>query len=279
MYQIFHAFLICHIIAGSIALCAFWVPILGVKGGTAHRFWGRVFVGSLLVTGCSGLGMSLCSIIAPFETHPHIQDLHIVRGLLGWMMLYLATLTITLAWNGYVTARNRLQHVKNRSVLNVGLHFATLATAGFTAIYGVATREPLMIGISTIGLAAGVMNLKFIFNRAPARSAYVEQHMKSSVGAGTAVYTAFISVGLVRWVPQQAFNPLIWGLPVIIGVGLIVFHMRRLRQGWQWQAQLTALRLNPHGSPGLGGGDDPQQLQPEKGRKSGMDIAARPPRA
>jgi uncharacterized membrane protein len=238
-YSLFHAFLACHIVTGTVALVAFWLPVVGTKGAKAHRTWGRVFVFAVLATGTSGLGMSLLSIAAPFETHPHIKDLHVIRGLLGWMMLYLATMTITLAWNGYVTAKNRLNHAKNRSPLNVGLHVATLTTALICAGYGVVTREPLMIGISGLGLAAGVLNLRFMFSAAPSRSAYVDQHMKSTVGAGTSVYTAFISVGLVRWLPQEAFNPLIWGLPVAVGVSLILFHTRRIAGGWQWQAQLT----------------------------------------
>ncbi|MFM2421609.1 MAG: hypothetical protein RL291_139 [Pseudomonadota bacterium] len=263
MYTLFHAFLVCHIVTGTVALISFWVPVVGLKGAQAHRKWGRVFVMSLLATGASGLGMSICSIVAPFETHPHIKDYHVIVGLLGWMMVYLATLTITLAWNGYVTARNRLQHIKNRTFLNIGLNIATLVTATITVAYGIAIREPLMMGISLIGFAAGITNLIFIFKDQPSRTAYVEQHLKTSVGAGSAVYTAFISVGLVRWVPHEAFNPLIWGMPVVVGVAMMLFHIRRIQSGWQWQEQLKS-PAHSSNSP------DPQR----RNTSSGMDVAA-----
>jgi hypothetical protein len=263
MYKLFHAFLVCHIVTGTVALLSFWVPVIGAKGGTAHRKWGRIFTFSLLATGLSGLGMSVCSIIAPFETHPHISDLNVVVGLLGWMMLYLATLTITLAWNGYVTARNRLAHHKNRSGLNIGLHVATMITAAITLAYGVSIREPLMMGISLLGFVAGTTSLLFIFRPQADRSAYIAQHLKASVGAGSAVYTAFISVGLVRWVPHEAFNPLIWGLPVAVGLGLMLVYLRRLQSGWQWQAELRKTK-------DFGARHDPQTT---KGA-SGMDVAA-----
>ena len=43
----------------------------------------------------------------------------------------------------------------------------------------------------------------------------------SLLGMGISAYTAFLSVGLIRMVPDHVFNPVIWAVPSIIGVSLI----------------------------------------------------------
>jgi hypothetical protein len=50
----------------------------------------------------------------------------------------------------------------------------------------------------------------------------VAEHFRALLGMGISAYTAFLSVGLIRLVPDHVFNPLIWAVPSIIGVGLII---------------------------------------------------------
>jgi hypothetical protein len=242
MRLVFNTCLACHIVTGTIGLVAFWVPLVGAKGSAAHRKWGVAFVVALIATGLSAIGMSLSTLISPFETHPHITDLHILTGLLGWMMLYLAVLTITMGYYGYAVVMNRRAHDQNRHWLNLALQGATLITAVICAWVGARARDPLMLGISTIGLAAGITNLQFILRPQANAAAYVSQHVKAIVGAGASIYTAFISVGLVRYVPQEAFNPVIWGLPAATGTMLIMYHQYRIQHGWNWRTALAASR-------------------------------------
>ncbi|MFX5622982.1 hypothetical protein ABTE00_22765, partial [Acinetobacter baumannii] len=56
---------------------------------------------------------------------------------------------------------------------------------------------------------------------APAR-AHVPEHFRALLGMGISAYTAFLSVGLIRLVPDHVFNPLIWAVPSVIGVSLIL---------------------------------------------------------
>jgi hypothetical protein len=228
MWYLFEAFVWGHIATGTVGLVSFWVPIVGDKGSANHRFWGRVFSIALIATGFFATGMSICTIIAPVETHPKITDLNMITGLFGWMMLYLATLTVALTWYGWSTAVNRRQHEKNRHWINVSLQVLMMVTGTLCAWQGVITTQPLMIGIATIGYAAGLTNLYFIFSPQPSRLAYQSQHAKAIVGAGSSVYTAFLSFGAARLMPSQAFNPLLWALPIGLGVAYIIYHQRRL---------------------------------------------------
>ena len=229
MWWVFHGFVAAHIATGAIGLVLFWVPVIGRKGGATHRRTGRVFARCILATGCAAIGMSLCTLSDPLGTHPALADPVLVRGLFGWMMLYLATLTISLGWHGLMTIRNKADHAANRHWACVALQLAAIATALNCAAQGARIGQPLMMGIAVVGVASGVTNLVFIYTARPAPMAYLREHVKALVGAGISVYTAFMTFGLARLLPSHAFNPSLWAIPIVIGVSLIVYHQQRIR--------------------------------------------------
>ena len=217
-----------HIVTGAVGLLCVWVPIVGRKGGRNHRLWGRTFVSSMLLTGTIAIGISLCTLVAPLETHPFWDDVDRIRGMFGWMMMYLATLTIMLAWYGLLCIRNKRDHAANRTPLNLFLQFATFAAAVNCAWQGVLIGEPLMIGISTIGLIAPPLNTHFILRNSPPANEWLIQHTRGLVGAGISVYTAFLAFGAVNLLPQYAFNPILWATPTVLGVTLLLYHQARI---------------------------------------------------
>lgn len=228
MWWLFHVFVAVHIATGAVGLLLFWVPVVGRKGGGTHRRFGGIFARCILVTGVSAIGMSLCTLAAPLETHPDLSDMVLVRGLFGWMMLYLAILTISLIWHGRMAIRNKADHRANRRALPVALQLAAMAAALNCATQGLLIGQPLMMGIAIVGVASGGTNLVFIYTDRPARLAYLKEHLKALVGSGISVYTAFMTFGLARLLPSQAFNPTLWAIPIVIGVSIILYHFRRL---------------------------------------------------
>jgi cadmium resistance protein CadD (predicted permease) len=221
---VFFAFLVVHVATGVAGLVSFWVPVLGRKGAAAHRRWGRFFYNCLLVTATMAVGMSLCSLYAPLETHPKLDDAGLVRGLFGWMMLYLAILTVSLCWHGLESVRNKLRHAANRSLANVGLQLVVIVAALNCAWQGWLIGQFLMMAISLVGIASGLTNLSFAFKASPGRSDYLKEHVKALVGAGISVYTAFLAFGAVRFMPHNAFDPTMWAVPLFLGILLIVYH-------------------------------------------------------
>lgn len=229
---LFQILVAAHIATGAVGLLLFWVAVLSRKGGALHKKWGLVFTHSMLVTGCIAMGMGLSTILDPIGTHPHLQlpewDPLRIRAIFGWMMLYLAVLTISLAWHGFRVVRNKRQHERNRAPFDVGLQILVIIAALNCALRGWLAGLPLMIGISIVGLASGVTNLVFTFRAAPKRWAYVIEHMKALVGAGISVYTAFMTFGLVRLMPDHALNPMTWAIPLTIGLSIIFYHHYRI---------------------------------------------------
>jgi hypothetical protein len=220
----FHILVWTHIATGAIGLVAFWVPVLGRKGGHAHRRWGKLFVASMLVTGSVAIGISTCTVIDPVGTHPHLPDAVLVRGIFGWMMLYLAVLTINLAWYGWLCVQNRARHAANREWRNLALQVLVTVAAANCALQGWLIGQPLMIGISFVGFATAATNLRFLYKARPARNEYLFEHLKGLVGAGISVYTAFFAFGAVRLMPQLALNPLLWAVPLTTGLAIIIYY-------------------------------------------------------
>jgi hypothetical protein len=229
---LFEAFVVAHIIGGASGLVLFWVPVIARKGSANHRRWGRYFAWSMLWTGTAAIGMGVCSLISPLETHLKLKDPALIRGLFGWMMLYLAILTIGLAWHGLMTIRNKGNHRANRHWLNVGLQLATIVAAVNCAIQGWLIGQVLMIGVAALGLASATLYLHFIFTDAPPKLEFLMQHMQASLGAGISVYTAFLAFGAVRLMPSQAFDPTLWALPSVFGVGLMIFYRLKYTKPW-----------------------------------------------
>ncbi|MDX2308637.1 MAG: hypothetical protein NW216_10395 [Hyphomicrobium sp.] len=226
----FTGFVLAHIVTGTVGLITFWIVVGTRKGSPAHRYWGKVFSFTMLATGTIAIAISLSTLIDPSGTHPHIADLVLVENIFGWMMLYLAILTINLAWQGWLAITNGRDHAKNRAWHNWALQALLVAASLNCAIRGLVIGQPLMIGISTIGFATVATNVWFLMKDVPARHLAINEHIKALVGAGISVYTAFFAFGAVRMMPDIALNPVLWAVPLVVGLSLIVYHQREVRK-------------------------------------------------
>lgn len=229
--SLFRVFVAAHIAVGLVGLVTFWVPIGARKGGRTHVRFGRIFTFSMLAAGAAAIGISLCTLVAPLQTHatfpPPYTEAPLVRGIFGWMMLYLATLTLNLAWYGKSCVVHRDHHLGNREWRNLGLQLAVFVLALNCVAQGLLLGQPLMIGASMVGFATVGTNLWFLYGP-PRRNAWLREHIKALIGAGISVYTAFLALGAVRLFPALALSPALWALPLFTGIGLILFHWRNL---------------------------------------------------
>jgi hypothetical protein len=221
---LFHAFVVLHILCGSLGLVAFWIPVLGRKGSPVHRRWGRVFTWTMLATGSAAIGISLCTLIDPQATHPHLDNPTWIRGIFGWMMLGLAILTVNLAWYGWSCIQHREQHHGHREWRNLGLQALLTIASVACLIESLRIGEPLMLGMPAIGFATVATNLGFILKTKPAPLDWLKEHIKALVGAGISVYTAFFAFGAVRTIPALALHPGLWSIPLVVGLTLIIYH-------------------------------------------------------
>lgn len=228
MPWLFTLILAVHVGAGVAALTSFWGAVLTRKGGIRHRRWGRVFATAIYTASFMALGMGLLSLRWPLAMHAGLTDATLYRGLLGWMMIYLALLTMSMTRYGLRMIVNKRDHAANRHWTMVALQIAVLVTGINCLVQGIMLAQPLMIGVALIGFGTTSTYLWYMFRAAPARGDYIPEHLKAMVATGIAAYTAFLSVGLVEMFPAHAFNPVIWAAPGVIGMGIIIYFLRGL---------------------------------------------------
>ena len=229
-HDLFVVLIAIHITTGAPGLIGFWVPVGSRKGALLHKLSGRFFAVAMMITATAAMGMSTLTLLWPMETHPHLahhadfSDPVLVRGIFGWMMLYLAILTINLAWYGWRTAVNKMDHALNRDWINWTLQAVLTAASVQCAVEGLRIGQPMMIGISTIGFATVATNLWFLLKTKPSPVDWLLEHIKAIVGTGISVYTAFFAFGAVRFIPELALAPVLWAIPLVVGLALIFYH-------------------------------------------------------
>lgn len=220
---LFEALVALHVITGTVGLTAFWGPIVTRKGAANHRKWGKAACYGFLGAGALAIAMALLSLYGPEQRHPEITDRALFDGLFGWMMLYLGILTIGFVDYGLAVVR----HSRDRKMLRRPRYQAVIAavvlSGAWCGFYGYTVGHPLMMLVAFIGIVAMAIQQLYIWRRAdPPRQTYVGEHFRALIGMGISAYTAFMSVGLIRLVPEHVFNPAIWAGPSVIGVSLII---------------------------------------------------------
>ena len=231
-HTLFEILVAMHIVTGTVGLVSFWIPVAGRKGGVNHTRFGLLFTRALLATGVVACLIAVTTLIDPVATHPHLMshpdfsDPALIAGIFGWMMLYLATLTVNLAWHGLLCIQDRKDTGANRAWHNLVLQVLLLIAAANCAWQGWLIQQWMMVGISFVGFATVATNVWYIAkpHRTPAHR--LKEHIKSLVGAGISVYTAFFAFGAVRLIPELALTPALWSVPLITGLGLIIYHQR-----------------------------------------------------
>ncbi len=228
---LFEAFVVAHVITGAVGLTAFWGPILTKKGATRHRQWGRATCYGFLGAGTLAIAMALLSLYGPEDRHPEITDRALFDGLFGWMMLYLGVLTI-----GFVDyGLGAIKHSGNRRALRSWRHQGVIAavvlSGAWCGYYGYLVGHPLMMLVAFIGIVAMAIQQLYIWRPTdPPRTTYIGEHFRALIGMGISAYTAFMSVGLIRLVPEHVFNPAIWAGPSVVGVSLILYFTLKAKR-------------------------------------------------
>ena len=221
---LFEALVVLHVATGAVGLTAFWGPIVTRKGAAKHRKWGRATCYGFLGAGALAIAMALLSLYGPEHRHPEVTDRALYEGLFGWMMLYLGVLTIGFVDYGLAVVRHRSDRRALRSARYQAMIAAVVISGAWCGIYGFRVGHPLMMLVAFIGIVAMLIQQRYIWRKVdPPRTTYIGEHFRALIGMGISAYTAFLSVGLIRLIPEHVFNPLIWAGPSVIGVSLILY--------------------------------------------------------
>ena len=230
-HSLFEIFVSLHIMGGSVGLLTFWIPVLGRKGTRTHVQFGKVFGYTMLITGVAAVATSFTTLYDPVGTHPDVlkwgdlrfADPAMVSGVFGWMMLCLAVLTVNLAWHGLLCISNRKNHFANRAWHNLLLQGALLATSLVCIWLSIELDYLMMTCVGILGVVTVATNLWFLYKPNLRPEDRLKEHVKSLVGAGISVYTAFLAFGALRILPKAALSLQLWAFPLIFGILAIIY--------------------------------------------------------
>ncbi len=241
---LFEAIVVAHVAAGAVGLTAFWGPIVTKKGAIKHRKWGRIATYGFVAGGALAIAMALLSLYGPEARHPEITDRALFDGLFGWMMLYLGVLTIGFVDYGLAVVKHSRDRKALRAFRYQGVIAAVVASGAWCGFYGWKVGHPLMMLVAFIGITAMLIQQRYIWRKDdPPKSTHVGEHFRALIGMGISAYTAFLSVGLIRLIPEHVFNPAIWAGPSVVGVSLIIFFTLKAKKA---AASPRASGVRPH---------------------------------
>jgi len=228
---LFEAIVVAHVITGTVGLVAFWGPIVTRKGAANHRKWGKAACYGFVGAGALAIAMALLSLFGSEERIPSVTDRELFAGLFGWMMLYLGTLTIGFVDYGLAVVRHTRDRTALRSLRYQVVIAAVVISGAWCGWYGIRVEHPLMVLVAFVGIVAMAIQQFYIWRASdPPRSTYIGEHFRALIGMGISAYTAFMSVGLIRMVPEHVFNPAVWAGPSVIGVSLIIYFTLKTKR-------------------------------------------------
>lgn len=186
--------LLVHLIAGGLTFLLFWAAVFTVKGSPSHRRRGRLFFISLLPVGLS-VGGILILRSATFDPARMVQ----------FVYLLLCLLTVgTVGWTSILWKRD-LDRFR-------GWHFWLLGTAlvlsgGMVLAAGVASRQPLAVILSSIGLVYGGAMIRFALMREPPQPKWwLGWHLNSVLLLSSAVHGTLLAVIYRALVDANGFD-------------------------------------------------------------------------
>lgn len=224
-----------HVVAGSLALALFWLPMLAKKGSPLHRKSGRYYAYLLYGVSLSGILSCVLVIAAPLYFKAKLLKVGADPVLFTenirafWSFLGLLSL---LSWVSIRQAVLVLKAGVDRSLLKQPLHLLAvgllLPCSAYVLWLGVNRLQPLFIVFSLIAMAGSLGVLRFIFRAEVSKMMVLREHIGNMLGSAIAIYTAFAAFGGRSLLGLSANGQLVsWLLPSVVGVGFIVWYNRR----------------------------------------------------
>ncbi len=224
MMVVFKIALWIHVVAGTVALSVFWLPLVTKKGGLAHRRVGWVYV----------VAAGTIALTAFIRCAKLLTDANPANDRAGIFLAYIGVLAWANAQLGVRALRSKGRTTASRDPID--LLPPVLLVAGGVALAAYALREGVVLfGIfAALGMTLGTTQLRF-WLRAPAtRTAWFLAHMSGMGGSCITTVTAFLVVNAHNF-GLGTFNIVVWVAPGMMGgVGLSVwrrYYERRFDRG------------------------------------------------
>lgn len=211
-----------HAVIGTVALATFWTAAFTRKGSVLHRRIGQAYLLAMAGIVLTGALLALGK---------WLQDQPVAAAFLGYLLL----ITAAAVWGAWRAVRDRhdVAHYTGPVFVTLGA-LSLLAGAGIFWL-GLRVGSPLLMGFSTVGLAAGGGMLKKRLQRAQLAQRplwWRTEHYTAMLGNAVATHIAFLIIGLPKLLPAVSASGLYyaaWFGPLVVALGAKVWLDRRYR--------------------------------------------------
>ena len=230
-----------HVVAGSMAMVAFWLPMLTKKGDKKHRKYGKLFVNGMYAVTISGLIMTLLVLADPIgirapernlTTQEAYQLAYQARVFAGFLFM-LSVLVFSNVRQSILVLKAKADRTMLRKPLHVGM-VVFLGVAGFIVGYLGTEQDILLLKIfAGLSIFNSVGMLYYIYKPTLKSREWVIAHLGNIVGAGIGAYTAFFAFGGSRLFAHMLSGNLMvipWVLPGIVGIAGSIYLTKKYRK-------------------------------------------------
>ena len=214
-----------HVLAGAIALCCFWIPLVTVKGGKVHRRAGWVFVSAMAVASLTA--WVICGI--QFAETENVQG----RANAAFLA-YVGLLAINTSWTGLRVLCFKKRTTRHFHLLDLGIPFVLVLSGVGIFVYGMQVGMSLLMGFAPVGIVVGSLNLADWLRPPTERMHWWYDHMAGMIGTCIATITAFLVVNVSMLGFQSPSVVLaVFLAPTLIGVPGMKLWQRKYRRQFE----------------------------------------------
>ncbi len=201
----FDAFRVAHILAGTVALTSFWIPMVAPKGGPTHRRAGWTYAIAMWLA--AAMALVLCGL--------KLSDDVVSNDASAIFLAFVGLLAANGAGTGVRVLRTKARRAAHRGVFDLGFSAVLLASSLGLAMYGLRRGSTLFVSFSVLGLFLSIGQLRF-WLRPPASMEWWFVHMGNMLAACIGTVTAFLVVNVPRF-GLQDYALFFWLGPGVLG--------------------------------------------------------------
>ena len=244
LQYIHHTFFYAHIIAGSIAMIVFWLPMIAKKGDKNHKKYGKIFVQGMYFVSVSGFLMTSLVLIDPIGVRVPERNLGMEEAYnLAYQNRVFAAFLFMLSILVFSSVRQSIMVLRakaNRELLRTPLHTGMFVFMGLVglivALIGFKEEILLLQIFSALVVFSSVTGLHYNYKKTVKQREWLIAHLGNIMGAGIGAYTAFFAFGGSRLFSEfltGSLQVIPWVIPGVIGSIAISTLSKKYREQYR----------------------------------------------
>ncbi|MEQ9218483.1 MAG: hypothetical protein RLO17_10595 [Cyclobacteriaceae bacterium] len=224
MEQLIDVLFYIHVIAGTVSLIMFWIPVFAQKRKGLHTAIGKWYVYCMWAVVITAFLLS-------------VKNFAIGRYNIAFLLGFLSLVTANPLWYAIGIMKSKKTHTGTFLLTYLILHIAIVLLGGSLLIYGLFYVETSAKYLMIIFGSLAVLDIRELLRVREMKSSqpdWYKVHYSGMITTGIAAYTAFFAFGGSRFLANILTNEwqlIPWTLPAVIGIlSIRIMNYRRKRK-------------------------------------------------